>query len=599
MQGMSIEERFERARLVRDMYPLFVDFCRDAMEYLGFSTTWMQEDIANFMSLTPGNIMVAAQRGEAKSTIACIYGVWCLTQDPTTRVMLVSASADKAEENATLMHGMIRHWDILQHLIPDKNAGDRTSVKAFDVHYALKGIDKSPSIACLGVTASLQGYRADLLIPDDVESTKNGLTATQRAHLLRLTQEFSAIIADSAARIVYLGTPQTKDSIYNTLTQRGYQVRVWPGRFPSDDLLERYGDTLAPSILQRMRLLGPECQTGGGLDGTLGWPTDPQRLNEQDLQDKELDYGPEGFQLQYMLNTDLSDAMRQQLRLRDLILYEGQHDNVPEQFLWSAEAAYRYELPRVFPVVGAEMYRAAASSPTFQPLTNRTLYIDPAGTGGDEVSFAGGGAVGPYIHLIAWGGFQGGLSPDNLDKLVDLCKEYNFTHVVVEQNMGAGTATQVIKNHFYSVVDGVKRLPGVGISERRVSGQKELRIIDTVRPVQQRHRLVMHISALEMDLACASVYNMQERDIRSGLYQMHNLTSDRGSLVRDDRIDALEGLVHTLSGHLIVDEERAERLRAEAVVKEFIKNPMGYAEIHTAPSTSANRPRVSRRRNSR
>src|SRR5699024_3045273 len=104
--------------------------------------------------------------------------------------------------------------------------------KAFDVHYALKGIDKSPSIACLGVTASLQGYRADLLIPDDVESTKNGLTATQRANLLRLTQEFAAITADSAARIVYLGTPQTKDSIYNTLTQRGYTVRVWPGRFP-------------------------------------------------------------------------------------------------------------------------------------------------------------------------------------------------------------------------------------------------------------------------------------------------------------------------------------------------------------------------------
>ncbi len=598
MQAMSIQERFERARLVRDLYPNFVDFCRDAMTFLGFSTTWMQEDIAEFMSTTPGNVMVAAQRGEAKSTIACIYGVWMLTQDPSTRVMLVSASADKAEENATLMHGLIRHWDILQHLIPDKNAGDRTGVKAFDVHYALKGIDKSPSIACLGVTASLQGYRADLLIPDDVESTKNGLTATQRAHLLRLTQEFAAIIADSAARIVYLGTPQTKDSIYNSLTQRGYTVRVWPGRFPSDELLERYGDTIAPSILHRLRLLGAVCQTGGGLDGTLGWPTDPQRLSEEALQDKELDYGPEGFQLQYMLNTDLSDAMRQQLRLRDLILYEGQHDTVPEQFMWAALAEHRYELPRVFPVTGAELYYAAATSSSFQPLTNRTLYIDPAGTGGDEVAYAGGGALGPYIHLIVWGGLQGGLSEPNLDRLVEIIKEYGFTHVVVEQNMGAGTATQVIKNYFYSVVDGAKRLPGVGVSERRVAGQKELRIIDTVRPVQQRHRLVMHVSALEMDLDTAAVYNVQERDIRSGIYQMHNLTSDRGSLVRDDRIDALEGLVHELSAHLIIDEERQERLRQEAVATEFINNPMGYPRSRPRTATSTNRPRVARRRNS-
>lgn len=71
---------------------------------------------------------------------------------------------------------------------PDRMAGDRTSTSAFDVHYALKGLDKSPSVACVGITSNLPGKRADLLIADDIRPNKNGLSATQRAQLLHLSR---------------------------------------------------------------------------------------------------------------------------------------------------------------------------------------------------------------------------------------------------------------------------------------------------------------------------------------------------------------------------------------------------------------------------
>ena len=164
---MDIRERFDKATLVREMYPRFADFCRDAMEFLGFDMTWMQEDIADFMQDGPDKSMVAAQRGEAKSTIACIYGVWSLVQNPACRVLLISGAGDKAAENGMLMHGLVHNWELLDYLRPDKYSGDRTSTEKFDVHWSLKGVDKSPSVCCLGITASLQGYRADVLIPDD------------------------------------------------------------------------------------------------------------------------------------------------------------------------------------------------------------------------------------------------------------------------------------------------------------------------------------------------------------------------------------------------------------------------------------------------
>lgn len=164
---MDIRERFNKAALVREMYPRFADFCRDAMEFLGFDMTWMQEDIADFMQDGPDKAMVAAQRGEAKSTIACLYGIWCLVQNPPARILLISGAGEKAAENGMLMHSLIHSWDLLDYLRPDKYSGDRTSTEKFDVHWSLKGVDKSPSVCCLGITASLQGYRADVLIPDD------------------------------------------------------------------------------------------------------------------------------------------------------------------------------------------------------------------------------------------------------------------------------------------------------------------------------------------------------------------------------------------------------------------------------------------------
>lgn len=164
---MDIRERYERARLMRDLYPVFKDFCRDAMAFLDFDMTWMQEDMADWMQYGPDAQMTEAQRGEAKSTIACMYGLWCLIQQPSCRVLLVSGAQDKADENGMLMHGLIHRWDKLAYLKPDKYAGDRVSTVEFDVHFSLKGIDKSASVNCIGITASLQGLRADVLIPDD------------------------------------------------------------------------------------------------------------------------------------------------------------------------------------------------------------------------------------------------------------------------------------------------------------------------------------------------------------------------------------------------------------------------------------------------
>ncbi|MCP4829616.1 MAG: phage terminase large subunit, partial [Proteobacteria bacterium] len=172
--------RWEHLEQLQEAYPTFEPFLIDCMEDLmGFTCTDIQVDIGEYLQHGPKHLMVQAQRSQAKSTIVAIYAIWCLIHDPKYRILVISAGSDVAMEIANWAIQIVMSWDILECMRPDRQHGDRASAKAFDINWQLKGAEKSPSIACIGITANMQGRRADLLIPDDIESSKNGMTEIQ------------------------------------------------------------------------------------------------------------------------------------------------------------------------------------------------------------------------------------------------------------------------------------------------------------------------------------------------------------------------------------------------------------------------------------
>ncbi len=306
-------QRWNDLELLQEHYRDFGDFLVDVIEdVMGFQCSDIQLDIGDWIANGPQFRMVQAQRGQAKTTITAAYAVWRMIHDPTTRVLIISAGSDMATEVANWVIQIINNMPELALLRPDRAAGDRSSVSAFDIHYSLKGPEKSPSLACLGITSNLQGRRADVLIADDIESQKNAQTATQRARLLHLTLDFTSI--NSGGDIIWLGTPQNVDSLYNGLPSRGVGIRIWPGRYPTDKELPDYDTYLAPLILERIKA-NPKLQTGGGPTGARGQPIDPVILDEEKLTKKEIDQGPSYFNLQHMLSTKLSDQDRYPLKV--------------------------------------------------------------------------------------------------------------------------------------------------------------------------------------------------------------------------------------------------------------------------------------------
>lgn len=593
---MDVQARFRHAAAMAEEYENFRDFAIDGMAFLGFDTTAMQEDIADFMQNGPRLRMVMAQRGEAKTTLAALYAVWRLVQRPSTRVLIVSAGEQNSSDTATLIVRIIMQWDIMEYLRPDRNAGDRTSTDAFDVHYSLKGLDRSPSVACAGITSNLPGRRADLLIPDDIESNKNGLSATQRAQLLHLSKEFSSICTHGD--ILYLGTPQSKDSIYNTLQGRGFEIRIWPGRYPSIrtdkdgqiiDEAEVYGNRLAPFIVERMTR-NPALRTGGGIDGTRGQAADPQRYTDADLIEKELDKGPEDFQLQYMLDTSLVDAMRQQLRLSDLVVANFGADLLPEVIGWQASPMNEVPLGKDFPITLAKMYYAPPAQCKFVAPKDVFMYIDPAGGGSDEIGFGVSTAIGPYIHLLDVGGLKGGLNESNEAELCAVIKRNKVQRIKVESNMGHG----LFEINLRSIL-AKNSLAHVSVVGEYSTGQKEKRIIDSMVSAMQRHRVVVHRQVFESDVRYGLQHSFEQRTNYSLWYQLANITTDRDSLPHDDRLEAAAGAVREFKSVLVQDEHKAAAARAKAEADEYLRNPMGYGGKVTKPSAGTRRALDNRR----
>jgi len=490
-------------------------------EYLCLpSPTPIQYDIASFLQHGPKRRIIQAFRGVGKSWVTVAYVLWRLYCDPQLKILVVSASKQAADNFTTFCLQLINGMPELAHLQP--KSGQREAKIQFDVGPAKES--KDPSVRSVGITGQLAGSRADLIVPDDIEIPNNSLTQQMRDKLAESVKEFDAILKPGGD-VVYLGTPQTEASIYNVLQTRGYSTRIWPARYPSREAIRKtYGDRLSPIISKAI-----EADRG-----IIGFTTEPRRFSNEDLMVREASYGRTGFALQFMLDTSLSDALRYPLKLSDLIVMDLNPKLAPDLLVWASSPDLIWQdLPQVG-LTGDHYYRPMTlSRDQWSPYTGCVLAIDPAGSGGDEVGYAVVKAHLGMLFLVALGGLRGGYGDDNLVFLAQLAKKHDVKLTLIEKNFGDGMFTKLIQPH-------LARIHPCVVEEIHHTGQKEKRIIDTLEPVLNQHRLVVDRRVVEEDYRSTDNDSYGSRGhVYQAFFQMTRVTKDRGSLVKDDRLEAL------------------------------------------------------------
>ena len=542
----------------------FRNFLYRVWKHLGLpDPTPIQYEIADLLQKGGQRKIIEGYRGVGKSWITSVYVIWRLWNDPNGKFLVVSASKQRADAFSAFTKRLIKELPEVKHLKP--KVDQRDSMVAFDV--APAKASHSPSVKSVGIFGQLTGSRATEIIADDVEVPNNSGTQDQRDKLLQRVLEFEAIIVPKVGKITYLGTPQTEESLYNELPKRGfedfdenYKLYIFPARYPSvEDLQKKYNGRIHPSIANKV-LEDPS------IAGDL---TDPDRYSPQELLTKEGIYGRSGFALQFMLDTSLSDAEKYPLKCSDLLVVDAiDKKEAPQKLMWTQSPRYdRPDLPTVG-FQGDRFYRPMDFSKEqenpWRPYSGIVMAIDPSGRGTDETTYAiVAHTPSGYLWTLDVGGTQGGYDDESLEFLSKKARNYGVDLCIIESNFGDGMFSQL----FQPVL---RRYSSAGIEEVRHNKQKELRIIDTLEPVMNQHKLVVGIDLILKDIK--ENVKTQDRLNYSLFYQMTRLTKERGALRHDDKIDVLAmAVAYWVNAMAIDDKESLEEYRESLLEQELAK----------------------------
>ena len=535
----------------------FRNFTYLVWQHLGLpEPTPIQYDIADYLQSSPKRCIIEAFRGVGKSYITAAYVVHQLLLDPDKKFMVVSASKARADDFSTFTQRIITELPICKHLVAKD--GQRWSKIAFDV--APAKASGSPSVKSVGVTGQLTGSRADVIIADDVEVPNNSMTHMMRERLAESVKEFDAVLKPEG-KIIYLGTPQNDMSLYNVLLNRGYEMRVWPARYPTLERSEKaYGGRLAPLLYDTLQNEG---------NAVYGLPTDAKRFDDEDLLERELSYGRSGFALQFMLDTSLSDANKYPLKLSDLMIMSCDKDTAPEKMVYGIMKPMS-DLPNVG--LSGDKFYAPEDTVGRNKYTGSVLAIDPSGRGSDETAYAIVKMLNGFLYVVDAGGIEGGYSSDTLQHLADLAKIHTVNLVLIESNFGDGMFTELLKPYM------TKTYPCT-MEEVRHNTQKEKRIIDTLEPIMNQHRLVVDPKVIQKDYD--SVQNMPpEKGIKYMMtYQLTRITKQRGALAHDDRLDVLAMACQYWVDQMAADADNQIQVRKDELLEQELDKFMGHLNM--------------------
>ena len=542
--------------LLKDDFKLFLQALWSELDLP--NPTRAQYAIADYLQHGPKRLQIQAFRGVGKSWITGAFVLWTLFNNPEKKIMIISASKERADNMSIFLQKLIIETPWLVHLRP-KSDDSRWSRISFDVACSPH---QAPSVKSVGITGQLTGSRADLMILDDIEVPGNSMTEFMREKLLQLCTEAESILTPkNDSRIMFLGTPQTTFTVYRKLAERAYKPFVWPARYPRK--VSQYEGLLAPQLVEDID------------QGAEKWEVTDDRFDNEDLIEREASMGRSNFMLQFMLDTSLSDAEKFPLKCADLIVTSVNPSTAPESVVWCSDPQNVIkDLPTVG-LPGDYFYSPMQLQGTWDPYQETICSVDPSGRGSDETAAAYISQRNGFLYLHDMRAYRDGYSDNTLLDILKGCKKYGVSKLLIETNFGDGIVSELFRKHLQQTKQAID------IEEVRANVRKEDRIIDSLEPVLNQHRLVIDRSVIEWDFKSNPQAAPEERLLYMLFYQMSRMCREKGAIRHDDRIDALAQGVQYYTDALGISALEAikNRKRDEwnSMIEEMIDDPHASA----------------------
>lgn len=570
-----------------DPSPLQYDF----MEYLNEDRAWKQvreeaEKEAAAGATGPAKRILMAFRGAAKTYVATTDSVFALYVNPLEEVLVVSATDGYASAISTMAFQMVTQFPWLApQLAPSKD--QRQSALSFDVRGA-RAASKDASFSARGIFGQVTGLRATRILGDDLETPNTSETETKRTQLRHRMGELGGAILKPGGTITLLGTPQNEQTVYKEYAdEKGYELRIYPIRYPTDQEDKKYGTRLAP-------MLQAELQKNPMLRGTS---TEPARFDERDIMGRQVEWGKTEFERQFLMWMDAGADRLYPLKLRDLVALDisppapGAKLTLPSQFQWATMHGQRVRDIPVDSLPGDGSLFYPTGIDVWLPAEEIICSIDPSGEGEDETSWSILAGLGGRVFLLKQGSSLEGHTESTLKKIASDCAEWGVHLVKPESNFGQGMFSSLLRPWLTKA--GCK----ADVEDAKASNQtnKERRIVETLEPLMTSHRLVVNTGVFrdDFDIPYKEVEEAKRRFYRLS-YQLTRMTKARGAVKHDDRADSLasgaghfhERLQQALDKEHQHSKEKALQMEADKIVEARRKMGLpvqGWQEGDDAP----------------
>ena len=521
--------------------------------------TRAQYAIADYLQSGPKRLQIQAFRGVGKSWITGAFVLWTLFNTPEKKIMIISASKERADNMSIFLQKLIIETPWLSHLQP-KSDDARWSRISFDV---LCSPHQAPSVKSVGITGQLTGSRADLMILDDIEVPGNSMTEFMREKLLQLCTEAESILTpEDDSRIMYLGTPQTTFTVYRKLAERNYRPFVWPARFPKN--ITPYEGLIAPQLQEDI--------DNGAKSGDC---TDADRFDDDDLRQRESAMGRSNFMLQFMLDTSLSDAEKFPLKMADLVITSVNPTEAPDNVIWCSDPKNVIKDAPTVGLPGDYFYSPMQLQGDWTPYQETICSVDPSGRGSDETAACYISQKNGFLYLHEVRAYRDGYSDNTLLDILRGCKKYNVSTLVVETNFGDGIVSELFKKHLQQTKQNIL------VDEVRANVRKEDRIIDSLEPVLNQHRLIVDRSVIDWDYNSNKEHPPEQRLLYMLFYQMSRMCRMKYAVKHDDRIDCFAQGVKYFTDALSISAQAQINLKKREewndILQGFLDDPQSSA----------------------
>ena len=167
--------------------------------------------------------------------------------------------------------------------------------------------------------------------------------------------------------------------------------------------------------------------------------------------------------------------------------------------------------------------------------------------------------------------YKDGYSDKTLLDILKGCRKYGVTKLVVETNFGDGIVGELFKKHLQQTKQGID------VEEVRANVRKEDRIIDTLEPVLNQHRLVVDRSVVEWDYKSNKDEAPEKRLLYMLFYQMSRMCREKGAVRHDDRLDCLAQGVKYFTDAFAISAQQQINLRKmedwNDMLEAFVEDP--------------------------